>query len=96
MTARIKLAVFFMLIPLFSPTFPVQSAKSDSSVSLGVEVRAVVSVSFKNNFLTIQSNSQDTFLVLVYDEIAKNNVYLPTNSNPLLEANKTYTVISAP
>jgi hypothetical protein len=96
MTARTKLAVFFMLNSLIFPIFPAHSAKNDAPVNLSVEVREVVSVGTENNKLAIQTNGMNAFLVLVYDESDNSTTYLPADSNLSLEADKFYTIIPAP
>jgi|GEM_PF-5668375 len=96
MTARTKLAVFFMLSTLLFPVFSAHSAENSAPVNLSVEVREAVSVGTENNNLTIQTNSLDAFFVLVYDENTASTTYLPADSNLSLETTKTYTIIPAP
>ena len=96
MTARTKLAVFFMLTALLLPILAVQATKNSALVNLSVNVKETVAVSTKNNQLNIQTNSANAFFVLVHNEDTGQTSYLPATDNLLLETGRTYTVISAP
>ncbi|MFZ2188266.1 MAG: hypothetical protein WAV73_01735 [Candidatus Moraniibacteriota bacterium] len=95
MTVPTKLAVFFISYCLILPVLKAQSAENSISVNLSVEVDEVVSISMENNTLSVQSNSTNSFSVLVFDETSHNTSYFSARSDMLMETGKTYTVIPA-
>jgi len=95
MTVPTRLAVFFISCYLILPILKAQSAENSISVNLSVEVNEVVSISMENNTLSVQSNSPNSFSVLVFDEASNSTSYFSAYGGMSIEAGKTYTVIPA-
>jgi hypothetical protein len=95
MTVPTRLAVFFISCYLILPILKAQSAENSISVNLSVEVNEVVSISMENNTLSVQSNSPNSFSVLVFDEASNSTSYFSAYGGMPIEAEKTYTVIPA-